>query len=252
MRENLVKKKLRGGEVSVGVWVGTGHPDIAEMLGGMGFDWMLFDMEHAPLSFETVQMMMQGLNGSETLPMVRVSWNDIVLIKRALDIGAYGVVIPWVNTKKEAESAVSSCRYPKSGGLRGCGPRRCSKYGLDVEYVDRADREILIVAQIETEEAVRNIEDILSVDGIDVCFVGPADLSMSLGVYGKFDHPRFKDAIQRILDAAKASGVIPGFYTSSNNINERIAQGFRFVNLGSDKGLLIQGCRDAFEVLRAG
>ncbi len=251
MRENFVKKKLRSGEVSVGIWVGTGHPDIAEILGGMGFDWMLFDMEHAPLSFETVQMMMQGLNGSETLPLVRVSWNDMVLVKRALDVGAYGVVIPWVNTKNEAELAVKSCRYPKSGGLRGCGPRRCSEYGLDTEYVDRADQEILIAVQIETEEAVRNIEDILSVEGIDVCFVGPADLSMSLGVFNEFGHPKFKNAIQRILDVAKTSGVTPGFYTSPKNINKRIAQGFRFVNLGSDKRLLVQGCRNAFEALRA-
>jgi len=252
MRENFVKRKLKDGEVSVGVWVGTGHPDIAEILGGMGFDWMVFDMEHAPLSFETVQMMMQGLNGSETLPIVRVPWNDMVMIKRALDLGALGVVIPWVNTRSEAEAAVRYCRYPKAGGLRGCGPRRCSRYGLDVEYVDKVDQELLIIVQIETEEAVENIDDILSVDGIDVCFVGPADLSMSLGVYKEFDHPRFRSALEKILEAAKASGVAPGFYTDASNINERIAEGFRFVTLGSDTGFLIRGCRAAFEALRAG
>lgn len=236
----------------MGVWVGTGHPDIAEVLGSMGFDWAVFDMEHAPLSFETVQMLMQGLNGSETLPLVRVAWNDIVLIKRALDIGAYGVVIPWINDEREARAAVKCCLYPKSGGLRGCGPRRCSRYGLDVEYVDRADQEVLIIAQIETEEAVRNIEGILSVDGIDVCFVGPSDLSMSLGIYSRLDHPKFKDAIERILEAAKASGVAPGFYTDQSNIKERIMQGFRFVTLGSDTSFLIQGCRDAFRILNSG
>ena len=122
MRKNLVKKKLRDGVPSIGTWVGIGHPEISEMLGNLGLDWIVFDMEHAPLSIETVQNLMQAMSASPTLPMVRVPWNDIVMIKRALDIGAYGVIIPWVNTKIDAVNAVKWCKYPLHKGIRGCGP----------------------------------------------------------------------------------------------------------------------------------
>jgi len=116
MRRNFVKEKLRNGRPSVGTWMEMGHPEISEIMGNFGFDWVVFDMEHAPRSTETVQTLMQAL--------VRVAWNDPVLIKQTLDIGAYGIMVPWVNNREEAVEAVRACRYPQSGGIRGVGPRR--------------------------------------------------------------------------------------------------------------------------------
>lgn len=241
MRRNCVKRKLKEGKTSVGTWIGIGHPDIPDILANLGFDWFVFDTEHGPHSIETVQHLIQAIGWSPTLPLVRVAWNDMVLIKRALDIGAYGVIIPWVNTKKEAENAVKYCHYPQSGGLRGCGPRKSSNYGFDREYFEVVDEELLIGIQIETETALNNLEDIFSVEGIDVAYVGPADLSMSLGIFGQFNHPKFTRALEMVIDEAKAAGIAPGIHCSVENINQYIEKGFRFNSLSSDDDLLIRG-----------
>ncbi len=231
----------------LGTWVGTGHPDVSEALSMIGFDWIVFDTEHGPHSVETVQLLMQAMGASPTIPLVRVAWNDPVMIKRALDVGAYGVVVPWINSKADAIRAVRACRYPRSGGIRGVGLRRAAKYGFDLEYIEKADEEMLVVVQIETEEALRKVDDIFSVQGVDACFIGPGDLSMSLGIYRKFDHPRFKEALKTVLTAAKRSAVAPGIHCGFQNINERIQQGFQFVALSSDMGLLLKGCKDALQ-----
>ena len=230
--------------------MGIGHPDVSEILGNMGFDWFVYDMEHGPHSVETVQNLMQAMSTSPTLPMIRVSWNDMVMIKRALDIGAYGVVIPWVNTKEEAANAVKACKYPLSKGLRGSGPRRASNYGFDEEYFDVADDEILVAVQIETETAIRNLEDIFSVEGVDVAFVGPWDLSMSLGCFRQFDNPKFTNAMKSVLAKAKEAGVAPGVYSSAEGMSEHIRQGFQFNALGGDDDFLIRGCIEAMKKIK--
>jgi len=250
MRRNFVKEKLMAGKPSVGTWMEIGHPEISEMVGNFGFDWVVFDTDHAPRSIETVQTLMQAISASPTLPLVRVAWNDPVLIKQALDIGAYGIMVPWVNNCEEAVKAVRACRYPQSGGVRGVGPRRASNYYLDEEYYDVADREILIAAQIETEEAIRNLEGIFSVEGIDVAFVGPWDLSMALGVFRKFDHPKLVGALNAVLDTAKGTGVSPGIFSGVGDVDKYIAQGFRFISLASDTEFFIHGCKDALSKVR--
>jgi len=246
---NPVKAKLKAGKPSVGTWLTIGHPDVSEILADLGFDWVVFDMEHGPLSVETVQGMMQSMSYSvDCVPMVRVGWNDLVLIKRALDIGAYGLVIPWVNTREDAVRAVSYCKYPPEG-IRGCGPRRAAR--RDKEYIETANEEILILVQIETETAIKNLDEIFSVKGVDACFIGPSDLSMSLGVFRKFDHPKFRDAIDKVLRACKKSGVAPGMHCSESRqgrlpyINDAIAQGFQFCALDSDTGFLTTGTKEA-------
>jgi len=250
LRKNFVKEKLRKGEPSVGTWIGIGHPDIPEILGNIGFDWFVFDMEHGPHSIEKVQNLMQAMSTSPTLPLVRVPWNDMVMIKRALDIGAYGVVIPWVNTKEDAVYAVKACRYPLHNGLRGCGPRRASNYGFDTEYFDMVDDEILIVVQIETETAIKNLDDIFSVEGIDVAFIGPFDLSMSLGCFRQFDNPKFTRALETVLTKAKEAGIAPGIFCGVDNINDYTAKGFQFNALGEDDDLLIYGCIEALKKVK--
>ena len=144
----------------------------------MGFDYFVFDTEHSPLNIYQTQTFMHAMRGDATSPIVRVWWNDIVAIKRALDIGAQGVLVPWINDKKAAELAVKATRYAPDG-LRGCGPRRASLF--DPEYLETADDEIIVICQIETREAVDNIEEIASVEGVDVTYIGPSDLSASFG-----------------------------------------------------------------------
>jgi len=195
-------------------------------------------------------MIMQAMSASPTLPLVRVAWNDPVLIKQALDIRAYGIMVPWVNNREEAVKAVRACRYPQSGGIRGVGPRRASNYSFDEEYYDMADREILIAAQVETEEAVRNLEEIFSVEGIDVAFIGPWDLSMSLGVFRKFNHPKLVGAIKAVLDTAKGTGVSLGIFSGIGDVDKYIEQGFRFISLASDTELFIHGCKDAINKVK--
>jgi 2-keto-3-deoxy-L-rhamnonate aldolase RhmA len=251
--ENRVKELLKKGEVTFGSWVTIGHPDVAEIMANVGFDWLIFDTEHAPLSIETVEAQLAAINGTSVTPLIRVAWNDMVLIKRALDIGAKGLLIPWINTKEDAERAVKACKYPMAG-VRGVAPRRASRYGLDLnEYLATADKNLLIILQIETAEAVKNVEEILSVDGVDAFFVGPADLSASLGFLGKWDHPRAIEATQNVLRAGKKLGVPGGIHAMNLDIAIQHAKdGFQFIALSSDYGFLLDQSRAALQKVREG
>jgi len=251
MKKNRVKQLLHSGKPALGSWVQIGHPDVAEIMANMGFDWLVLDNEHGPLSTETTQLLIQAMSSTETVPIVRVPWNDMVEIKRALDIGAYGVVIPWVNSKEEALYAVRACKYPPAG-LRGVGPRRASRYGIDIkEYLQRADDEILIIIQIETQQAVDHIDEILSVEGIDAFFIGPYDLSASLGYLGQPNHPKALETFYRLLDAAKSAGVASGIHALNLELAQHyIGKGFQFVALSTDTGLLIHGCQEILEGVR--
>lgn len=253
MFKNKTKLLLKQGKPAFGTWVTIDSPDVAEALSRVGFDWLVFDMEHAPLEIETCQHMMQAMNGTETTPIVRVAWNDMVLMKRVLDIGAYGVVVPWVNSRGEAEYAVKACRYPPAG-VRGVGPRRVVKYGLESidEYFKAADEEVLIIVQIETEKALQNLDEILSTPGVDACYVGPYDLSASLGVFRQFNHPKFTSAIEKILDTSKKTGVAPGYHAGSlEEALLRLEQGFKFIAITSDMGHLINSCRKTVSKLKS-
>lgn len=253
MKKNRVKEMLREGKTTIGAWATIGNADVAEILAQQDFDWLVFDTEHAPLSVETIQNLLQALGKSDVVPIVRVAWNDMVLIKRALDIGSYGVVVPWVNTEEEAVKAVRATRYAP-GGNRGVGPRRAAAYGADlIKYLKTADREMLVVCQIETEQAIGNIESILSVEGVDAVFIGPADLSTSLGYKGNWNHPNVRKAIVRVLKASKKANVAAGIYAMSiEDAKRSVAEGFRFVALGSDTAFLATGCRKALEALGRG
>ena len=230
--KNQLKSRLKAGEQTYGVWMTVESPIVTELLSTLGFDWFVFDTEHSPLDIYQAQTLMQAMRGNRTTPIVRVAWNDLVPIKRALDIGAYGVVVPWVNTRQEAEMAVKACRYAPNG-LRGCGPRRAAMF--DSEYLKTADEEILLIAQIETKKAVENIDEILSVDGIDVSYIGPADLSASYGHLGNMSHPKVQKAIDRVFDASEAAGVAKGMHMGAGKtIMDRVEKGYDFITVGSD------------------
>jgi 2-keto-3-deoxy-L-rhamnonate aldolase RhmA len=190
--------------------------------------------------------MMQAMNGSGCTPIVRPQWNDFVVIKRALDIGAHGVLVPWVNSMEEAEAAVRACRYPPEG-IRGYGPRRAELF--DPDYYETANREVLVTVQVETGEALENLEEILAVEGIDACFVGPYDLSsnMGLGIPPKFDHPDFVRAMDRVIEASEASGKPAGMYSNMDNISWALERGFTYNTVGEADGFLMYGARVALD-----
>jgi len=242
---NLIKEKLRRGRAVTGAFVGLGHPDVTEMLSRMGFDWLLIDGEHGPIGIDTMQVMMQSMS-QDCTPVVRPQWNDPVIIKRVLDIGAHGVLIPWVNSKEEAESAVAACKYPPDG-IRGWGPRRASLF--DPDYRTTANDEILISVQIETQKAVDNLEEITAVEGVDALFIGPYDLSnnMGLGIPPQWSNPRYIGAIEAVVDVCEEYGKASGIYASMDNIQWAIDKGFTYNTIGEADGFLEYGATRALE-----
>jgi len=243
--KNLLKTKLNEGKTAIGTFVALGHPDVTEILSRMGFDWLVIDTEHSPMSFETLQLLLQGMNGTDCTPIVRPPWNDMVAIKRILDIGAHGVLIPWINSREDAEYAVRACKYPPEG-LRGFGPRRAAL--IDRDYPATANDEIMVIAQIETREAVENLDDILSVDGIDVGYIGPMDLSRSYGLtFPDLKNADFLEAIDKVLAAADKWKKPVGMYTFSNNVQWAIEKGFAAITVDNADSFLMRGAKMALK-----
>ena len=237
--KNLLKAKLREGKSAIGTFVQLGHPDVTEILSRMAFDWLVIDAEHSPMGFETVQRLLQGMNGSDCTPIVRPPWNDMVAIKQILDTGAHGILVPWVNTKEDAEYAVRASKYPPVG-VRGFGPRRPML--LDPNYAATANEEVLVIAQIETREALGNLDDILSVDGIDAVYIGPMDLSMDFGLkFPDFEDADFLDAFEQVLSAGKKWQKPVGLYAFSHTIQWALDKGFTLNTVDSDATFLMRG-----------
>lgn len=246
--KNRLKQKLQTGQPALGLWITIANPDVSEALSTLPYDWFLFDLEHSSLNEQSAQILMQAMRGDDITPLIRVAWNDQVLIKRALDIGAHGVIVPMVNNKQDAEKAVQACKYPPVG-FRGCGPKRPWVY--DPDYIETADDEVLVIVQIETEEAIDNIDDILSVDGVDAYFVGPFDLSVSMGFRGKQDDPRFQAALDRLFEAGKRHKAASGMWNGAGKpVRDRIHEGWQMIAIGLDLFLLIGGAKEVLEKVR--
>lgn len=239
MKKNHVKELWREGKSAIGVWLALGSPIASEIIGNIGFDWVVIDTEHGSIDTETVQAVIQAISATPTVPIVRVAWNDPALIKRALDAGAYGVVIPMVNSASEAERAVQASRYPPVGVRSYGGPRTRLYGGLD--YFEHANEEIAVIVQIEHIDAVNHIDEILSVKGVDAYFIGPADLAASMGLKPGLDltEAAHAEAISRVVASGKKrhlpAGILVG---SAEAANARLAQGFQFIGIGSDEGFL--------------
>ena len=246
--KNILKRNLKAGKQQYGTWITIESPIACELMSSLGFDYFVIDTEHAPLDHLMAQTLMQAMRpDTKTTPIVRVWWNDLVAIKRVLDIGAHGIMVPWINNKKDAEMAVKATRYAPAG-LRGCGPRRAAMF--DPDYLQTADEEILVVVQIETVEAVSHIDDICSTEGIDVVYIGPADLSASHGHLGNMSHPDVQAAIDKVYDAARDHGISAGIHLGSGKtISERIAKGYDFCTLGNDMLYLKAGVQNQFREL---
>jgi 2-keto-3-deoxy-L-rhamnonate aldolase RhmA len=240
--ENRVKKLIKEGKRTAGAWAQLCSPLSAECLARGGFDWILIDMEHAGGDIQTLMGQCQAIAaaGTVSVPLVRVPWNDVVWIKRILDAGAYGLMIPYVNTKEEAVRALQSCKYPPLG-MRGiAGSVRAAGFGRDTaSYLKRANDEIFIMLQIETPQAVANLEAIASVPGVDALFVGPMDLSTSMGHFGNPAHPEVQAVIADIEARAKKIGMplgtISGSWEQAKALYER---GYQLITLASDSVLI--------------
>jgi 2-keto-3-deoxy-L-rhamnonate aldolase RhmA len=247
-----IKDRMRQGAASMGTWMSMAHPSIAEMLAMAGYEWVVVETEHTAIDVSEVLRLLIAIEQRGAVPLVRLAWNDPIQAKAVLDSGAAGVLVPMVNTREDAELAVSMTKYPPLG-KRGIGLARAQGYGEDFEeYVRCANDDTLLMVIIEHKDAVANIDEILSVPGIDGTFIGPYDLSMSLGLPGQLDHPECVAAKRRVLEATLAHGLAPGIHlvhpdTAPTQCAEAIAAGYRFIALGTD--ILFLG--DSARALRA-
>jgi 2-keto-3-deoxy-L-rhamnonate aldolase RhmA len=247
------RRKLAGRVPCLGTCVTFTDPTVTDALAGV-LDFLWIDMEHNPLTLETVQGHIMATKGTTAAPLVRVAWNDPVLIKPVLDIGAAGVIVPLVRTADEARRAVSACRYPPSG-IRGYGPRRPSGYGQNggPDYIRAADEAIIVIVQIEHIDAVNNLDEILAVPGLTSVVVGPNDLSGSLGHMGNPRHPDVVKAIETVIAKGMKAGIPVGL-AGGGEPAEWIGwarKGVRWLSLGADFVFLMQSARQLAETIRS-
>jgi 4-hydroxy-2-oxoheptanedioate aldolase len=238
---NKFKRALKDGKAQIGIWSSLSSHIVAEILAHAGFDWVLLDTEHSPNELPMVQSQLHAMTGGTASAVVRPAWNDMVLVKRFLDIGAQSLLLPYVQTAEEARNAVSYTRYPQAG-LRGvAGSTRAAGYGRTKEYMKRAHEEICVLVQAETRKSLANLEAIAEVEGVDGIFIGPNDLSADLGYLGNWQHPEvwkvMEDAAKRIRKAGKAPGILVGEADGQRCLDA----GFLFVAVGADTGMLVRG-----------
>lgn len=251
MRENSLKTKWRSGEATLGLWLATADPLAAEPLGQVGYDYICLDLQHGLLGYESVVPILQALTVSPSVPLARAPWNEPGIIGKLLDAGTMGVIVPMVNDRDQAVQAVRSCRYAPVGA-RSWGPTRANP-ALGGGYYDDANSQIACIPMIETSEAVHRLDDILSVEGIDAIYVGPADLAVSYGLPPATDHPDsavYQEALAKIVERCRAHGVIAGIHTVPTMVETRLDQGFRMVTVTSNLAAQLEGARTSLE--RAG
>jgi 2-keto-3-deoxy-L-rhamnonate aldolase RhmA len=243
--------KASGSHPPIGTWLVSANAMVAEAIGHAGFDWAVVDTEHTPAGTMEVVQMLQALSCTRLVPVVRVAWNDPVLVKRVLDAGAATVMFPFVQSAEEAARAVASVRFPPQG-IRGmAGMSRASRYGTTPGYLKNANQGIATIVQLETRAALDALEAIAAVEGVDALFVGPADLSGSLGHPGEFTHVEvveaMGEAVQRARDAGKPIGTLG---SDPSQVAQYRAIGFDFVAVSSDLGLMMQAAQAALSALR--
>ncbi|QAA94798.1 aldolase/citrate lyase family protein [Pollutimonas thiosulfatoxidans] len=236
---NRFKQAIGSGQHQLGLWVSLAHAYSAEVVAGAGFDWLVFDTEHSPNDVPTVLGQLQAAAAYPVSCIVRPSWNDQVQQKRYLDIGAQTLLIPYVQTAQEAEQAVAGMRYPPHG-VRGVGgTMRASGFGRMTDYARHCQEQLCLLVQIETLEGLNNLESIAAVDGVDGIFIGPADLSASLGHPGELQHPEVQKAIEDAIGRTRACGKAPGILTFDETLARRYMDlGSLFTAVGMDVAIL--------------
>jgi len=251
MLKNRLRERLRAGEPTFGLWVTLESPAVTEIAAALELDWVCIDMEHGPLGFREVIGHLRALRGSEVTALVRVPEIGQSAIKRALDIGAHGVLLPLPRGREDVAQGMRFGRYPPQG-VRGVGGERAVQWGLSFqEYLASANEETLIVPIIETREAAEDIDGILDAPGVEAIFFGPADLSSSYGYLGEWEGPGVGEILLDICAKAAARDIASGVMARSvDEAAKRAEQGFRLIGLGSDTGLLIRALNEVLERLR--
>lgn len=245
MRANHVRRRLHAGEPSIGTWLALPSPEAAEYISTLGFDWLVVDTEHNAIDIRTLSQMFAVIAPTGVAPMVRIPWNSPENFKRVLDAGAWGIVVPMVNSREEAEMAVEATRFPPKGNRSVGGSMPAIRFGTTgAEYLQQANDEVLLVLQIEHIKGVEHADEILSVPGVDACFIGPNDLAASmgigLGVPLESDNPSLNEAIKEIREACIRNNVTPGIHTSgAAGVNQRIDEGFKFLAMASELRYLL-------------
>jgi 4-hydroxy-2-oxoheptanedioate aldolase len=242
LARNAFKQALARGERQVGLWSGLASPIAAEIIAGAGFDWIVIDGEHAPNDIPSLLAQLQAMRGGTAEPVFRVPWNDAVIIKRALDVGARSILVPFVQNAEEARKAVAAARYPPLG-IRGVavGPR-ANDYGRVEGYHRNAHLDTCVLVQLESRAALKEVESIAAIEGVDGLFIGPSDLAADFGHLGNPKHPEvqaaLRDAATRIRAAGRSAGTLAG---NVEDVESLFDMGFNFTATGSDVGLLARG-----------
>ena len=239
MRPNTALRAWRDGKQTIGAWLSVPSGHSTEIMAHAGFDWLCVDMQHGMITDGDCIEMLRAISTTPTIPFVRVPWNEPWIIMKVLDAGAYGVVVPLVNNAEEAERAVWAASYPPRGG-RSSGPARATLYAGS-DYQTHANDEIAVIVMIETAEGIANIDEILSVPGVDAAYIGPSDLAYALDMQPTGDNhdPKHKQVCMDILAACQRHGVAPGMHTGSLEFSKMwLEAGFQMVTLGSDGGFM--------------
>ena len=231
---------------SLGSWITIGHPAVAEIMSAAGFDWLTIDLEHSAISIERAEELIRVIDLSGVKPLVRLSSNNSEQIKRVMDSGAHGIIVPMVKTEKEARQAIDAVHYPTLGN-RSVGLARAQEYGVGFQkYFEWQKENVMVLVQIEHIEAVENIDAIFSVEGISGYIIGPYDLSASMGIPGQFEHEEMLTALDRIKSAAEAHKIPSGIHIVEPDVDElrkRVSQGYKFIAYGVDMRMLDIACR---------
>ena len=253
LRENTFKRAIQSGKPQLGLWVSLCSNYAAESIATAGYDWVLLDMEHSPSDMSTILGQLQAVQSTLTVPLVRPYWNDSVLVKRLLDMGAPALLFPMVQTAEEARSAVAATRYPPHG-IRGVAlTHRGNNFGRTTDYLQRIDDENCVIVQVETRSAMACAKEIAEVDGVDGVFFGPADISADFGKLGTTMDPDVWKEIRKAADLVRSAGKPVGtLVTDPDFAIELLNDGFSFVACGTDAGLLARGADNLLASVKAG
>ena len=252
MRENRLRTLWKSGGAAVNGWLAIPNSFSAETMAHQGWDSLTIDLQHGMVDYQAMVPMLQAISTTHTVPVVRVPWLEPGILMKTLDAGAYGVICPMVNTREDAQKLIAYTHYAPRG-TRSFGPVRATLYG-GADYAEHANDTIVTFAMIETAKALDNLDDILSVEGLDAIYIGPSDLSLALGCRPVFDDvdPKAAEAIDHILARAKAHGVVASIHNgSTDGALARIAKGFQFVTVSSDARLMAAGAQQVIAKMRA-
>lgn len=250
---NKIRKAMLAGKPTIGTWIQTGNPVVAEILARVGYDWIAVDCEHSSIGIEMFAETARGIYGRDVVTLARVRENDMLAIRQVLDVGAEGVIVPMVNSAEEARRAVKAAKYPPIGE-RGFGYCRANNWGIDfTSYAEKANDDVCVVVMIESKQAVECIDEILEVEGVDGVFIGPYDMSGSYGCVGRTDEPVVVEACAKVLEACKRHGKAAGEHIvlpNERNVSKALADGFTFIALGTDIVFLADAARDALTFVK--